>query len=469
MGKSFLRGGVILGGLLLPAYTLANDASVESLEQQVKGLEQAVIELKKQLDAVQARNESTVAPRNALDAPATRRDLNGIRADLENYKYDQERQYERTTARTRRGTAIGGTVVSRASWSNPERVASNSNTTADESHSSFEIPAAQINFTGSLYRDYAEGKNLDYRLQFAYARNDPSNNSSSQFNLNDAYLVYSFLPTVTGLEENQITATFGQQQMPFGLEAQVGEELRPVIDSAQFLSGLGVGTRQIGMVIRGDYKPYVDYGFNYRAPLLEYAFGIVNGNGPNKSDNNDQKDYILRLASTLPVDYHSIFRELKAGFSYYKGKDNIVYDVGGIQEIGQGDADRIGFDLYYNHDPFGFTYEWAKGKFDTANGERESVGQYLTLYYTIGEQWVRSIRSQGKYDDWWPTSYQFFIRGDEYDPDRRLDDDKTVIYTAGLNVFFAETTKFQFNLAQHKYGNDDPDSLRATAQFQYGF
>src|SRR5690606_35771197 len=152
------------------------------------------------------RNEDRVETKAGLDAPVTRRDLNGFRADLENYKYDQQRQYERTTARTRRGTTIGRTVASRASWTNPARVASNTNSVADESHSSFEIPSAQINFSGSLYRDYAEGRNLDYRLQFAYARNNPSNNNSSQFNLNDAYLVYSFLPTVTGLEENKLTA-----------------------------------------------------------------------------------------------------------------------------------------------------------------------------------------------------------------------------------------------------------------------
>jgi hypothetical protein len=61
------------------------------------------------------------------------------------------------------------------------------------------------------------------------------------------------------------------------LEAQTTDELKPTINAAQFVAGLGVGTRQTGLILRGDYDPYVDYGFNYRAPQIEYALGIVNG------------------------------------------------------------------------------------------------------------------------------------------------------------------------------------------------
>lgn len=55
--------------------------------------------------------------------------------------------------------------------------------------------------------------------------------------------------------------------------------------------------------MRGDAKPFVDYGANYRAPLFEYALGVTNGNGSNKTDDNNSKDYIGRVAFTLPVDY----------------------------------------------------------------------------------------------------------------------------------------------------------------------
>lgn len=398
--------------------------------------------------------------------PVTKRDLDGLRSDLENYKYDQQQDRERRTTLSRRSVTVSGNIQTRATWVNPETTVG-ANTPAAERHTTFDVPNANVTFNGSLYRDYAEGRNLDFRLQFNYLRNNPANNNS-QFVMSDAFLVYSFFPTTGGLEDPKLTATFGQQQIPFGLEAQVGEELRPVINSAQFLSGLGVGTRQIGVILRGDYKPYVDYGFNYRAPLIEYALGVVNGNGFNKSDDNEDKDVIARTAFTLPVDYHSWFRELKLGTSYYKGKVNrIVANV--VQD--QVDREIFGYDVYYNHNPFGITYEYAEGKTEgVGQPDAESEGQYVTLYYTWGEQWVRSIRSQGKYDDWWPKSYQAFARWDEYDPNKLLDNDSTVISTIGLNFFFAETTKFQFNLSKTDYELETAkNSYAAIAQFQFGF
>lgn len=240
-----------------------------------------------------------------------------------------------------------------------------------------------------------------------------------------------------------------------------------MISTAQFIGAFGVG-RQTGLILRGDYKPYVDYGFNYRAPLLEYNIGIVNGNGINRNDDNEDKDIIGRLAFTLPVDYYSIFRELKFGTSYYKGKANLVSN-GAVD--GQGDNEIIGYDIYYNHAPFGVSYEYAKQKVELLGGAtREGEGQYLTLFYTWGEQWINSYRSQAKYDDWWPKSLQLFARWDELDPNQDLDDDKTTVSTIGLNFFFAETTKFQFNISHTGYENDDIKNVSAVvAQFQFGF
>lgn len=443
---------------LSPA-AIADTSRVDALYEEIEKLKAEVEVIKKQ------KTEKNSTTQNY----ATHEDLNGFRADLENYKYEQNRQYETTTARTKRGTTLGGTIATRAAWQNPG-TSSGANQPTDSAKTSFNIPLVLLNLNGSLYRDYAEGRNLDYRVQWSYAQNSPANNGS-QFNLLDAYLFYSFNPTLTGLEEDKLTLTFGQQQIPFGLEAQVGEELRPVINSAQFLSGLGVGARQIGLILRGDAYSYVDYGFNYRAPLVEYAIGVVNGNGPNKRDDNSDKHYILRLASTLPVDYQSIFRELKIGVSLYEGEQNQVLREGLVDRvIGQGKARVQGFDVYYNHNPIGVTYELAKSEIDTISGEVESEGQYVTLYYTFGEQWIRSIRGQAKFDDWWPKSYQLFYRWDEFDPNLAAADDRITIHTAGINVFFAETTKFQFNLGENRYESSLRDNEKfVIAQFQFGF
>ncbi|WP_341674800.1 hypothetical protein [Niveibacterium sp. SC-1] len=473
-----------LGAGLFALASAAHAApTTEELQQQIQALQRAVEGLQQQLKETSAAKGATqqVAPPTGAEAlaaqtgssvqrPATQEDLDGIRADLENYKYEQQRNRETKTALTTRGTTIGGTIAARFSYQDAGTT-SGTTTPAANRNSGFDVPSATLNFSGSLYRDYSEGKNLDYRLAFAYAKTSPVSNNSN-FNVTDAYLRYSPFPTLTGLEDPKLTITLGQQQIPFGLEAQVGEELRPVINSAQFLNGQGVGNRQIGLIVRGDYEPYVDYGFNYRAPLLEYAIGVMNGNGPNKSDDNGDKDWIARAAFTLPVDYYSLFRELKIGASYYKGTKNLI---SGTNVINQGKSDRLGFDVYYNHDPFGITYEYSQGKDASLTGTRigpdiKSVGQYVTLFYTLGEQWVKGFRAQGKYDDWWPKSYQAFLRWDDYDPDSSKQKDGTTITTAGFNVFFAETTKFQLNASYYDFQDAAKKSYAEyLAQFQFGF
>jgi hypothetical protein len=167
-----------------------------------------------------------------------------------------------------------------------------------------------------------------------------------------------------------------------------------------------------------------------------------------------------------------------------------------------GNSDRYGFDIYYNHLPFGGTYEYAVGRDDvlvnnpslpaTASnlataasvnaakiGHVKAVGQTLTLFYTWGEQWLKSSNGngQGKYDDWWPKTYQPFLRFDRWDPNTANTattgtnvSAKTDISTLGFNLFFAETTKFQLNLNSYKYYNPAiPKNRDLIAQFQFGF
>jgi hypothetical protein len=446
----------------------------EELKVQIEQLQAVVQGLQKQIQG-QASSQTDVqqsaAPTGNQGDAATKGDIEGLRTDLENYKYEQKRNRETKTALTTRGTTIGGSIQTRASYQSPGTRTGSTATSATRS-SSFDVPQAKLNLSGSLYRDYSEGRNLDYRVEFAYAKTSPAADNSN-FNLSDAYIRYSPLPTLTGLEDPRLTLTFGQQLIPFGLEAQTGEELRPVINNAQFVNNLGVGTRQIGFVVRGDFAPNVDYGFNYRAPLFEYAFGTVNGSGPNKSDDNNHKDLLARLAFTLPADYNSVFRELKFGVSGYKGRQNLSTTSGTTTTLaGQGKRDRYGADIYYNHAPFGATYEYAEGR-DGVPGNRPQIksrGQTLTLFYTRGEQWFNSSRNQAKYDDWWPKSYQLFARVDKWDPNTVARNDKSDIYTAGFNLFFAETTKFQINFNRYKF--EDPTKKKINellAQFQYGF
>jgi hypothetical protein len=500
--KFKLKAGKKILALALFGYAEASfgaSPTTEDLQRQIEELKSVVQSLKQQ---AKTANRTTPADDAAPKGEfVTKDELDGLRADLENHKYDNQRTRDTKTPITKRGTTISGNVQVRFNSTNSPKTTGAATTQSTPRYSSFDIPLATLAFAGSLYKDYGEGHNLDYKVGFGYSRSTTAATTAaagtSTFNLQDAYFQYNFInPTVTGLEDANLNLRFGQQQTIFGLEAQTTDELKPAINNAQFVAGLGVGTRQIGLILRGDYDPYVDYGFNYRAPLLEYAVGVVNGSGPNQSDNNSRKDYLARLAFTAPVEYTSWLRELKFGVSYQRGIKNIL--AGTAATAQDGNSDRYGFDIYYNHLPFGATYEYAAGRDDafvtnsalpatasnlaTTNtgqiGRIKSVGQTLTLFYTWGEQWLKSSgNGQGKYDDWWPKTYQPFFRIDRWNPNTANNaatganvTAKTDIYTLGFNLFFAETTKLQVNLNDYQYHNPATPKYRdLIVQFQYGF
>lgn len=499
--------------------------AVEELKKQVQELK-ALVNAQRPVAETPSVVATNAAPgeepdQATIDAAtsATKADIQGIRSDFENYKYDQARTAERNRASVTRNTKISGTVALRATWNQSGQNAGIANgatgggTTyqADTRTSSFDIGSASLKFAGNLYRDYSEGKNLTYALGFAYGSNfagSPSSSTSatrtlgvasangSQFNLNDAYLAYSFLPTNGGSEDEKGALTFGQQQVPFGLEAQTDDEVKPVITAAQFTSKLGgISNRQIGLIYRGDSFVTVDRTNDYRSALLEYAFGIVNGSGQNKSDNNTQKDIIGRLAVTVPSDYNSWLRQLKLGVSYYEGNNNLVSTIASPSiynnaVVGIGKSRIKGFDVNWTHLPYSIAYEFAQGEDETLTNAatatptsarfiKQSRGQYINFGYTWGEQFLASERTLAKFDDFWPKSYQLFFRYDQFDADTRATaaGDKTNIATLGLNVFFAETTKLQLNYLVMQ--NDAPitgftadrpkDAQAVQLQFQYGF
>lgn len=484
--KTALAGAVLLALAGIPVH--AQPASeLEQLKSTVEELRKQLQELKTQLNQAAPQPLGENESQEAFDArtPASKADVQGLRTDMENYKYDQSRLQERNIPSVTRNTRIGGTITVGYQTRNPafpagdsQTSAASATTPAEPRRNGFRAVTGTLNFTGNLYRDYAEGRNLTYRLAANLGTTNPASNNS-QINVTDAYVRYSYEPATGNLEDRLGTVTVGQQAIPFGLDAPaLDPEVRAVINSALFVDGLGVGTRQIGLLVQGDYEPYVDFTNNYRAPLIGYGLGFFNGNGPNKNDNNSMRDWIGRLVYTLPVDYTSWFRQLQIGTSYYKTYPSIGTATTGLR----GDKSVTGFDLNWTHLPFSIAYEWAYGKellatATPANPDRikRGVGQYVNFGYTWGEQFLNSSKQQGKFDDYWPLSYQAFLRLDTFDPNRSgaVANDRQFVSTLGLNVFFAETTRFQINYfksrAQAATATVPRRSNGIQAQFVAGF
>ncbi|HWA72399.1 MAG TPA: hypothetical protein VG937_08700 [Polyangiaceae bacterium] len=474
--------------------------------------------------AAASTGSSAASPEGAAGAPADPNappppdlqsvadDVQGLRTDLENFKFQWQRERDIHTAITTRALTIGGTVQTRFGFSDQAVSGPATGLAVYKRKTSFDVPTALLNFNGNLFKDYEDGRNLSYQLSFGVSQQTNSNNSF--LNLLNANITYSFLPT-TSPEYPALTLSVGQQLLPFGLEVPASEELKPVIRNAQFttppnanrravVTGLNLGRRDVGAILRGDIGVNVDYGYNYRQALLAYAVGILNGSGPNTLDENDNKDIIGRVAFTVPSDYNSWLRQITLGGSVYIGKQNL-YTVETAPTArttlqGKGRRNRYGGDIYYNHWPFGVTYEYIRGEDAVTPGTGEVPGRktvksdshVATFFLSFGEQFVAGFRNQGRYDDWWPKTYQPFFRYDRLNPDIDYKKDPTKpadpeslvteVFTAGLNIFFAETTKFQlnYNHTLNRANSDAPQpnarlvvakrhANEVLAQVQFGF
>jgi hypothetical protein len=98
----------------------------------------------------------------------------------------------------------------------------------------------------------------------------------------------------------------------------------------------------------------------------------------------------------------------------------------------------------------------------------DSDAHTVTLFLSFGEQFVGGFRNQGRYDDWWPKTYQPFVRFDRFDPNKDASNDAVTVITLGANLFVAETSKFQLNL---NWQDDEHTEVtrEILAQAQVGF
>ena len=432
--------------------------------------------------------------KDRLDKGATTNDTQGIQADLENFKYQYQRDRETKSALSNRNLLITGLIQTRFDYesnafsTSPSAPAASTPFTTitpnppvvTKRHSTFATPNGVVGFSGLLYRDYEQARNLGFVFSMAASPTTsnaglPANAAVNSFmTVLDANLVYQALPTIEN-DGNRLSFTLGQQLIPFGIEGFTTEELKPVINNAMFLNASGFNQRQVGLVSSGQFFTQYDFGYNYRQALLNVSYGILNGNGPNRDDDNNHKDRIGRVAITVPAEYLSWLRELRIGGSLYQGQGNVLDANSNV--LGQGVKSRYGYDIYYNHFPFGFTFEHVRLADNVASGinlgRLDRTGNTATFFYAFGNQFLNSIKTQGKFNDWWPKTYQPFVRFDSFNANTAVAGNKTTITTFGFNIFFAETTKAQINYnrrdQQQAGGVADIKSNELLVQFQFGF
>lgn len=427
---------------------------------------------------------------------ATKDEVEAVRDEIQVLRDQWQRSLDRgfptTVVQSNRPLIISGTGQFRHTQNKPFI---NDGALPANTYNSFAIPFFSLTFAGNLKKDYEEGKNLDYQLGI-------QTTGAASISITDAWLRYQILNSLDK-EGPRLSVSVGQQKKFFGNEATATEAFKPTIQSAQFASKLGLDPRDIGLVLAGDLLPANDYGYNYRVPAVQYWLGLINGSGPNASENNNDKDLFARIQLNAPVNYDHLLRGLSLGFSGYKGWNNpnatttttntitnttgqVVSSSSTATAIQNGPKERWGVDLAYVNTPVGFTLEYVHGKDIVAgsstikNGVGSKAGSSkvseegytFTLFYNFGDQFVPSAKQQDRYDDYYPLTYQPFVRFDSWTPNTDHPGVHTDIWTAGFNWFFAQTTKLQlnYNVTRDYKGSSNVTNIDAfLAQFQFGF
>jgi len=223
--------------------------------------------------------------------------------------------------------------------------------------------------------------------------------------------------------------TFGQFKVPFSLENLSSSSDLDTINRSLTVEKLcpgrdiGAQGRDIGLVFKGQFSK------------IEYALGVFNGSGINKTDSNDQKDAAGRL-----VFYP--FGFLTLGLSYYHGK----YSPQSNLPIT--DRDRTGLEMYFTRGEFSVKGEYVSAKDD-------KICRY-GWYIQGGFFFV-------------PKKIQAVVKYDCFDQDMEIHEDKMSIVTFGLNWLFSDRTKFQVNYEYHKDESNKASNNVILAQFQAGF
>jgi phosphate-selective porin OprO/OprP len=178
---------------------------------------------------------------------------------------------------------VGGFIQGQGEFGDVESWRGKFSDKAGSTQDRFRLRRARINVSG----DFLE--NFDFKLEGDFSNGDGISGNRTAFSGTDIYLNYNKLP--------EANLRFGQYKAPFGLEQLTPDTTMFTIERSLPTEAL-TPERQIGLQLSG--KPLARVLENKE--LIEYSFGIFNGNGRNTTvnDNNDFM-YVARLTST-PVN-----------------------------------------------------------------------------------------------------------------------------------------------------------------------
>lgn len=267
---------------------------------------------------------------------------------------------------------------------------------SDDGTNSFQIRRARLDLKGEL------GNMIDYRLQTDFA---------SSPKLVDAYVRFKICP--------YFNIEVGQQKVTFSLESMMGPFTWETIDLAQGITKLsgysdisneGSNGRDIGISAYGGFIKKEGYN------IIDYAFGVYNGNGINLKDNNKHKNFAGKL------EIHPI-KPITLAASVYIGKMNGILESGELMP-----KNRYAFSARYDDKTIMARAEYLRGKTDMGlDGIITSDAYYVLVGYSF------------------KCGIQPILRLDSYRKDITATNGRSDHYVIGLNYKPWKYTFIQLN------------------------
>jgi len=255
----------------------------------------------------------------------------------------------------------------------------------------FDTRRARLDFKGAIT------DNWDYELYVEFA-GTPA--------LLDGYTTYKFA--------DYLKISAGQFKIPFSYESLVSDSQLELIDRSQVEESLNARAkdvlgnqngRDIGAQVNGSFIKLKD------SYLFDYTFGVFNGNGINRADNNQDKDVAGRFTA------HPI-SNLSISYDFYHGRD--IFGTITTTQL----RNRQGFDAHYAYGALSVTAEYDKG----TDAAIKRDGWYAQVAYFVIP---KKLQLAGKFDT--------------YDPNKLVATDRSKWYIGGVNYFFNPWTKLYIN------------------------
>lgn len=235
-------------------------------------------------------------------------------------------------------------------------------------------------------------KTLDLNLQV-----DPTQNPA----LIDLHLDFKLT--------NNIRIRTGQFKIPFSLENLTSSSSLDTVNYSKTVEYLCPG--------RDNKAKGRDVGLSFMGRLtgIEFTFGVLNGAGINRMDNDKYKDIAARLVFSPST-------RLSLGSSQYWGKS--ISSTGSYEN-----KTRTELDIVFTEKKFNLKGEMIFGR----NGSIKKQGAYIQGAYFL-----------------FPEKIQILSRFDSVDLNKDFTGDRIQVLTLGLNWFIEKKTKFIFNYEFHR-------------------